>query len=92
MLAFSIVQAKQDFPIESRTNVVGMRCLRDTAVELVEGEALLVEKKQAKRRAKSKLARRYAARSEKIVVKAVASIAAHRELLMRLRGTGDTTD
>jgi hypothetical protein len=55
--------------------------LRETAIELVEGEALLAEKKRAKKKAKSKLARENAARSAKTIEKAVDSIAAHRELL-----------
>src|SRR5262245_12012227 len=55
--------------------------LRETATELVEGEALLAEKKRAKKKAKSKLARENAARAAKTVEKAVDSIAAHRELL-----------
>jgi hypothetical protein len=59
------------------------KLLRDTKVELAEGEALLLEKKRAKKRARSKLARKNAARSAAIVEKAVHSIAAHRELLKR---------
>jgi hypothetical protein len=55
--------------------------LRETKVELVAGEALLAQKKRAKKRAKSKLARENAARSAKTVERAVESIAAHRELL-----------
>ena len=55
--------------------------LRETEIELVAGEALLAQKKTAEKRAKSKLARRNATRSAKTVKRAVASIAAHRELL-----------
>ena len=55
--------------------------LRETATELVEGEALLAEKKKAKKKAKSKLARENAALAAKTIEKAVDSIAAHRELL-----------
>jgi hypothetical protein len=55
--------------------------LRETATELVEGEALLAEKKKAKKKAKSKLERENAGRSAKTIKKAVDSIAAHRELL-----------
>jgi len=59
------------------------KLLQDTAIELVEGEALLAEKKKARKKAKSKLARKNAARSEEIIEAAVESIEDHRELLKR---------
>ena len=46
-------------------------------------EVLLVEKKRAARKAKTKLARKNAKRSAAIVEEALESIVAHRELLKR---------
>jgi hypothetical protein len=57
--------------------------LRHTKIELAEGEALLVQRKRAGRKAKTKLARENAKRSAAIVEDALESIAAHRELLKR---------
>jgi hypothetical protein len=57
--------------------------LRETAVELAEGNELLTEKKQAKKKAKSRLARRNAERSAELIEATVKSIAAHRKLLKR---------
>jgi hypothetical protein len=57
--------------------------LRDTKVELAEGAALLVQRKRARRKAKTKLARENAKRSAAIVEDALESIVDHRELLKR---------
>ena len=57
--------------------------LRETAVELAEGEELIAEKKQAKKHAKSKLARKNAERSAELIEETVKSIVEHRKLLKR---------
>jgi hypothetical protein len=57
--------------------------LRDNAIELVEGEALLAKKKKAEKKAKTKLARENADRAASVVEAAVESIATHRKLLRR---------
>ena len=57
--------------------------LRETAVELAEGEELLAEKKKARKKAKSKLARKNAERSVDLINKAVESIEHHLTLLKR---------
>ena len=57
--------------------------LRETAVELAEGEELLAEKKKARQKAKSKLARKNAERSVDLINKTVESIEHHRKLLNR---------
>jgi hypothetical protein len=59
------------------------KLLRDTAVEIAEGEKLLAEKKRARKSARGKLKRRNAARSVKLIEKAVDSIEEHRSLLKR---------
>jgi hypothetical protein len=57
--------------------------LRETAVELAEGEELLAEKKKARKKAKSKLARKNIERSVDLINKTVESIEHHRKLLKR---------
>jgi hypothetical protein len=57
--------------------------LRETAVELAEGEELLAEKKKARKKAKSKLARKNAERTVELIEKTVESIEHHRKLLKR---------
>jgi hypothetical protein len=57
--------------------------LRDTKDQLVQGEALLAQKKRAGRKAKTKLARNNAKRSAAIVEDALESIVDHRKLLKR---------
>ncbi len=57
--------------------------LQETAVELAEGEVLLAEKKKARQKAKSKLARKNAERSVDLINKTVESIEHHRKLLKR---------
>jgi hypothetical protein len=57
--------------------------LRETAVELAEGEELLAEKKKARKKAKSKLARKNAERTVELIEKTVESIEQHRKLLKR---------
>jgi hypothetical protein len=53
--------------------------LRETAVELAEGEELLAEKKKARKKAKSKLARKNVERSVDLINKTVESIEHHRQ-------------
>jgi len=60
-----------------------VQLLRETAVELAEGEELIAEKKQAKKKAKSKLARKNAERSAELIEETVKSIVEHRKLLKR---------
>jgi hypothetical protein len=57
--------------------------LLETAVELAEGEELLAEKKKARKKAKSKLARKNAERTVELIEKTVESIEQHRKLLKR---------
>jgi hypothetical protein len=57
--------------------------LRDTAIELAAGKRLLAEKAKTRKAAKSKIARKNAARAAEVVEDAVESIAKHRELLKR---------
>jgi hypothetical protein len=57
--------------------------LHETAVELAEGEELIAEKKQAKKKAKSKLERKNAERSAALIEETVKSIVEHRRLLKR---------